>query len=60
LTASIVFSGVNRNSVFGPRGSPKIVVPSRGLACQLTIVKRPLGLSAALTAVASRAGSGTP
>jgi tRNA G37 N-methylase Trm5 len=53
-------SGVNRNSVFGPRGSPKIVVPSRGWACQLTIAKRPPGLSTALTAIASRGGSGTP
>ena len=47
-TADTVASGVIRNSVAGPLGSPRTWVSSRGRACQFTIAKnssRPQNLS---------------
>ena len=51
-----VSSGDILNSVFGPRGSPRMGVSSRGRLCQLTIANRPFDFSAASTAFASRGG----
>jgi ABC transporter substrate binding protein len=59
-TTAIVCSGVIRNSVVGPRGSPRTIVSSRGRAYQLTIAKSPPGLRTLWTALASRGLSGTP
>ena len=45
-TDLIVSSGDILNSVFGPRGSPRMGVSSRGRLCQLTIANSPSGFSA--------------
>jgi hypothetical protein len=56
----MVSSGAMRNSVRGPRGSPKTVVSACGRLRQLTMAKRPDGFKASCTERTSRGWSGTP